>query len=95
MQVPPVVLHELETRANVPLKLPHVEFGIDGIKVFAVQLILYEPEPLAETLIMYDFTLAEESYRVYDIRVVSQPENVVVGNASLLLCCNHIRTTFN
>ena len=38
----------------------HVEFRIDGVEVFAVQIVLYDPQGFAEPLEMHDFTFAEE-----------------------------------
>ena len=41
----------------------------------------------AEALEMDDFTLSEELDDVTHVRVIHQPQDVVVGYARLLLCC--------
>lgn len=50
--------------------IPVVEFGIEGVEILGIQLILCEAERFAETLKMYDLPLAEKSYRIADIGVV-------------------------
>lgn len=47
----------------------------------------------AETLEVHDLTGTQELDDVIDIRVIGKTENVVIGNAGLLLCCDGIRTT--
>ena len=48
---------------------------------------------IAEPLEVHDLPLAQESDGVGDIRIVAEAEDVVVGNAGLLLCCGFVRTT--
>ena len=47
----------------------------------------------AKALEMHDFPGPEELDGIADIRVIGKAENIVVGNASLLLCYNRGRTT--
>ncbi len=46
-----------------------------------------------EALEVRHFTLAQEFERIADIRIIDQAQQVVVGCARFLLCCNRIRTT--
>lgn len=72
-----------------------VEGGVGKIDVFRVHLLLAHPQALAEALEVHDLPLPQEPDNVVDVRVVAQAQNVVIGEPSLLLCCNHIRTTFD
>ena len=56
-------------------------------------MILGDSQAIAEALIMDDFALAKEFYRVAHVGVVAQAENVVIGRASLLLCYYHVFAT--
>jgi hypothetical protein len=47
----------------------------------------------AEPLEVDDFAFAQELDDVVHVRVVAEAENIVVGHAGLLLCCNGKRTT--
>ena len=77
------------------LLLAQVEFRVDGVEVFAVQIILHDTQAFAEPLEMNDLTLPEEADRIDDIRIVHHAENVVIGGAGFLFCCNCERTTCN
>ena len=70
-----------------------VERRIHGVYIPLVKLIHRKPQPLAEALIVDDLSFAQEADDVVHIRVVAQTEDIVIGDARLLLCCNHIRTT--
>lgn len=72
-----------------------VEGRVDEVDILLAHAILRKPQPLAEALEMHDFPGAQELDDIVDIRVVAEPQDVVVGDAGLLLCCNHIRTTFD
>ena len=58
-------------------------------------MIADDAHGFTETLEVNDLTGTQELDDVIDIRVIGKTENVVIGNAGLLLCCNHIRTTFD
>ena len=49
----------------------------------------------SEALEVDYLALAEELYGVVDVGVVGEAQDVVVGDAGLLLWCNHIRTNFS
>ena len=42
---------------------------------------------------MHDLPGPEELDGVADVRIIRKAKNIVVGNASFLLCCDGIRTT--
>lgn len=47
----------------------------------------------AETLIMHNLPLPEELDRIADFRVFYKTQDVVIGCAGFLLCCDHVKTT--
>ena len=49
---------------------------------------------IAEPLEVHDFPLPQEFNGVVYIRVVTEPEDVVIGDTGFLLCCEVVRTTF-
>ena len=56
------------------------------VEVLGVEMLLSDTDAVAEALIMHDLALAEEFYRVADVGIVGEAENVIVGRARLLLC---------
>lgn len=72
-----------------------VKYGIAGVEILRVELILRYAESLSESLVMNDLAFTEESDRISYIGIVSEPEDVVVGCAGFLLCCNLITTTIS
>lgn len=79
---------------NPPLFLPSlVEGRIHIIDVLFVHLVLGQPQRLAETLKMDDFSGSEEPDDVADVRVVGEAEDIVVGHAGFLLWCDLVRET--
>ena len=71
----------------------HIKSGVECIEILAVKLILNDTQRFAETLVVNNLTHAEELDNVADIRVFYQAQDVVVGGAGLLLCCNLTSTT--
>lgn len=69
------------------------EGGIEGVEIAGVEVILNHAKGFAKPLIMDDLPFPEEADGGDDVGVIHQPEDVIVGGAGLLLCCNHIRTT--
>lgn len=72
-----------------------VEGGIDSVDVFLIQSVLCHVERIAEALIMDDLPFTEEAERIEYIGIVNEAEQIIVGDASLLLCCNEKCTTFS
>ncbi len=70
-----------------------VKFRIECIKVFAVQSVLDDPETFTESLIMYDFPLAQEPDRVGYVRFAYQTQDIIIGSSGLLFCCDLVKTT--
>lgn len=71
-----------------------VKFRVEGVEVLGVQMILNDSQTFAKPLEVHHFSLAQESDGIADLRVLDQAEDVVIGGAGFLLCCNHVRTTF-
>lgn len=78
----------------LPLAAAAVELRVAGIEVPGVERILHLAETFAEALVMDDLPLPEIADGLQNIRVVHQAEDVVIGGAGLLLCCDGVRTTF-
>ena len=62
-----------------------VELGIERIKVALVELVGQQPQVFAEALIVHDLAFAQKTDRVLHVRVVRQPQDIVVGGARFLL----------
>ena len=62
-----------------------VEFGIEGIEIFFVELFGEQAQALAEPLIMHDLTFAQESDNVLDVVVVAEAQDIVISRPRLLL----------
>ena len=75
--------------------LDSVERRIGEIDVSGVHFFLAQPQTLAEALEVDDLPLAQEADGVVHVRVVGQPQDVVVGETGLLLWCDLVRTTFS
>lgn len=75
--------------------LGKIEGRVEGIEVTAVEMILDIPEDFAETLKVYDFPFAEEADRIGYLRIFHHAQDVFIGAAGFLFCCNHIRTTLD
>lgn len=71
-----------------------IEAGIHIIYILLVQAVLHQPQCFAEALEMDDFPGAKEPDGVGDIWIVAHAQDIVVGKAGLLLCCDRVRTTF-
>lgn len=51
------------------------------------------PVCFTESLVVYDFTFPKEFNRVTDFRVFDETQDIVIGGACLLLCCDLVKTT--
>ena len=74
--------------------LSGIDGGIHEIDVLLVELFAQQLNSLAEALEMYDLALAQEADHVVHVRIVAQPQDVVIRYTRLLLCCNCENTTF-
>ncbi len=75
--------------------LGNIKFRVEGIEVLGNQLLLHQPEAFAEPLEVYDFAFPEETDGIADLRILYQPEDVVVCGAGLLLCCQILKQIRN
>ena len=71
-----------------------VKGRIDEIHVLFIHPILGQPQAFAEALEVDDLPGPEKLDDIVDVGVIAQPQDVVVGDAGLLLCCDRVRTTF-
>ena len=72
-----------------------VKGGIEGVKIFAVEIILCDAQRVAEALEVHQLALAQEFDGVAHVGVVDQAQDVVVGHAGLLLWGDFVRTTLH
>ena len=61
-------------------------FGVISVIVFLIELLLGAPEGFAEALKMHDLALTEEADDVIDVGIVREAEDIIIGDARLLLC---------
>ena len=59
-----------------------------------IHLGLGQFEGFAEPLEVDDLPLPQEADHVVHIRVITETQDIVIGEAGFLLCCNGVRTTF-
>ncbi len=71
--------------SRVNLSSPLVKGGVVAVDVFVIGPLLDTTQAISKSLIVNDLTLPQEFDRIAHIRVIRQPQNVVVGHASLLL----------
>ena len=77
------------------LAAPLIKGGVADVEVLGIQGILGDAEGIGEPLVMHDLPLPQKLDGVSYVGIVAQAKDVVVGDASLLLWCNHIRTNFS
>lgn len=65
-----------------------VERGVHIVDVLLVHLLPGQLQSLAEALEMHHFPGSQELDDVVDIRVVAEPQDVIVGGTGLLLRCD-------
>ena len=70
-----------------------IESGVGEVDVLGVHLLLTQPQALAEALEVDDLPLPQEADDVVHVRVVAEPQDIVVGEAGLLFWCDSVRTT--
>ena len=64
-----------------------VKRGVDRVEVFAIKLFLSDAESVSKALIVHDLTLAQVAQRITHVGVIAKANEVVVGRARLLFCC--------
>ena len=67
-----------------------IKCWIDRIKIFRIQMILYNPQCFTKSLEMHNLTLTEEAEGVKNIGVVRKVNKIFVGRTRLLLCCGAV-----
>ena len=70
-----------------------VKRGVAGVKVFGVEIFLRRSQSIGEALIVNYLTLTQELDNVIHVGIIREPQNVVIGRASLLLCYYHVFAT--
>ena len=67
-----------------------VKGWVQRVDILLVHLLPGQLQSLAEALEMHHFPGPQEFDDIVDIRVIAQPQDVVVGGAGLLLCCDGV-----
>ncbi len=63
-----------------------VEAGVERVEILGVEVILSNSQGVAESLIMHYLALTQELNGLFNVGVVNESQDVVVGRASRLLC---------
>ena len=95
VSVPKSVFRHAESEVHLHLAFFYllVQCRVHIVHVLLIQTLTQTLDRLTETLEMHDLTRPQELDDIVDIRIVREPQDVVIGASGLLLCCNHIRTT--
>ena len=72
-----------------------VKGRVSKVDVSCVHLLFAQAQTLAKSLEVDNFPLSQKTDDVVDIWVIGKAENVIIGEAGLLLCCNCERTTYH
>ena len=75
------------------LSLLSAQSRIHIVDIFLIQAFAKLLHRFAEALEVYNFSGTQELDDIIHIGIVRKSEDVVIGRASLLLCCNCVRTT--
>ena len=77
---------------SLPFSL--VKGRIEIVDILFVQFVFGQAQSLAEALEVDDLPLPQEADHVVHIRVITETQDIVIGEAGFLLCCNGVRATF-
>ena len=69
---------------HLVFKTLFVKLGVEGVEVFAVELVGEDAKVLAEALIVYNLALTQEADSVLDVGVITEAQDVVVCRPSFL-----------
>ena len=64
-----------------------IESRIHKVNILRVQLFPQELHGFAETLEVNDLPFTQEFDHIVNIRIIGQPQDVVIGDPGLLFCC--------
>ena len=64
----------------------HIECRIHGVDILLVELLAQQFYRFTKTLEMHHFAFTQETDHIIDIRIIRKPQDVIVGDACLLLC---------
>lgn len=71
---------------------------IDGrvhcIDISFVQLVAQQLHSFAKSLEVDDLTFTQELDDIIHVRVIAEPEDIIICDASLLLWYDHLKTTY-
>ena len=65
--------------------LSQIDGGVHGVDIALVQLPAQELDGLAEAMEVDDLPLPQEFDHIVHIRVIGKPQDIVIGDPSLLL----------
>ena len=73
-------------------RLPLIKGRIESVEILGVQPVGEDAQALAEALEMDDLPFTQKTDGRDHVRVVHQTQNIVIGGAGFLLCCDAVRT---
>ena len=70
------------------VRLSLVKAGVIGVEILVVQVVLDHAHTFPEALEVDDLALTKEADGITDVGVIAEAQDVVVGGAGLLFCCD-------
>ena len=61
-------------------------FGVKSVKILLIKLFLSFTKNISESLEVNYLALTKEFYNIAYVGIIGEPQDVVIGNSSLLLC---------
>ena len=71
-----------------------IKGGIEGVEVFGIEGVLGHAQGIRKALVVYDLPLTQELDGILNVGIIDKAQDVVVGDAGFLLCCNRKSTSF-
>ena len=78
---------------NIVFSALSVKARVDCVEILGIHAVLRDAEGVAEALVVNNLALTKKFDGVADVGVVDKAQNVVVGDARLLLCYYHVFAT--
>ena len=72
----------------------HIDGRIHKVYISLIQLFSQQLHRLTEPLEMNHFPFTKELDHIIHVGIIGQPQNIIIGHPSLLLCCNGKSATF-
>ncbi len=67
----------------------HIKCRIHAVNILLIQLFAQKLDGFSKTLEVYNLPFPKEPDHIIHIRVIAEPEDVIIGHPGLLLWCDH------